>query len=333
MLRIIHNSNFDFISRARLAAIGVALFILPAIVLFLVSGFRYSIEFTGGTLIQLEFQQAQPVGDVRDALSQAGIADVEIQTFGSPNELVLRAQEEDQVAQQAAGAEMVADAIRGALDARFGAESYDVIRTEAVGPRVGGELRQQAVIAMLISFAITLAYLAWRFEWRFSTASVLATVHDIIATFALVRYLNLEISLFVVGGILTVIGYSLNDKVVVFDRVRENLRTRRVQSLREVLNRSINETLPRTIMTGSCTLATLLALLIFGGEVIRPFAWVLTFGILVGTFSSIFVAAPVLLWIERKYPRKAAAGSARSGPRDAKSPIAAGRSPDRVATR
>jgi preprotein translocase SecF subunit len=119
------------------------------------------------------------------------------------------------------------------------------------------------------------------------------------------RYMNLEISLFVVGAILTVIGYSLNDKVVVFDRVRENLKLHRKMSLYDLLNRSINETLPRTVMTGSTTLATLLALLIFGGEVIRPFAWVLTFGIIIGTFSSIYVAGPVLLWIERKWPRRA----------------------------
>ena len=322
MLRILHNTHFDFIGRTRAAAIGIGIFLLPALVMIALSGFRTSVEFTGGTLMQVEFAKAPDVGVVRDAVAAAGIPNVEIQTFGAPNELVLRAQESEQVQQQAAGAENVATRIRRGLDDRFGAQSYKVILTEAIGPRVGGELRQQALLAMLISFAITLIYLAWRFEWRFSTASVLATMHDIVATLALVKYLDLEISLFVVGGILTVIGYSLNDKVVVFDRVRENLRARHTPALAEVLNRSINETLPRTVMTGSCTLATLLALLIFGGDVIRPFAWVLTFGILVGTFSSIYVAAPILLWIERKWPR-----SSEANPRAASRTAPAASSP------
>jgi preprotein translocase subunit SecF len=156
---------------------------------------------------------------------------------------------------------------------------------------------------MIIAFALTLAYLAWRFEWRFGVAAILATIHDLLATLAFMLYMNLEVSIFVVGAVLTVIGYSMNDKVVVFDRVRENLHMHRKETLFDLLNRSVNETLPRTVMTGSTTLATLLALLIFGGSVIRPFAWVLIFGIIVGTFSSIFIASPLLLWIEKKYPR------------------------------
>lgn len=301
MLRVLHNTHFDFIRRTRVAAIIIALFIVPAVVWIGISGFRYSIEFTGGTLVQLVFKSAPSIGELRSTLSNAGLGNVEIQTFGSPNEIKVSAQSGGQrAAQQASGAETTALAIRAALDTRYGRDAYSVARTEAMTPRVGSELRGQAAIAMIISFAATLIYLAWRFEWRLSLASVLATLHDIVAVMALIKYLNLEISLFVVGGVLTVIGYSLNDKVVVFDRVREMLRSKTRIPLRDVLNKAINETLPRTVMTGSCTLATLLALLIFGGDVIRPFAWVLTFGIIVGTFSSIYVAAPVLLWIERR---------------------------------
>jgi preprotein translocase subunit SecF len=135
---------------------------------------------------------------------------------------------------------------------------------------------------------------------------VLATIHDFLATLAFMKYMDIEVSIFVVGGILTVIGYSMNDTVVVFDRVRENLRSAKKESLYDLLNRSVNETLPRTVMTGSTTLACLLALIIFGGEVIRPFAWVLTFGIIIGTFSSIYVASPLLLWTERRWPRRSA---------------------------
>jgi len=303
MLRILHNTHIDFIRLWKLAAGIMVVFLVPALFLIPIQGFNYSIEFTGGTALRLKFQQAPNLGDVRSTLSQRGIQGAEIVTFGAPEEIMVRAQQSEQVASQAAGATTVADRIRQALDARYGPGSYEVQRTEAVSPRIGSELRGQATIALLIAFALTLIYLAWRFEWRFSVAAVLATVHDIIATLAFMKYMNLEISVFVVGAILTVIGYSMNDKVVVFDRVRENLKSARRESLYDLLNRSVNETLPRTVMTGSTTLACLLALLIFGGEVIRPFAWIMTFGIIIGTFSSIYVASPILLWIERKFPR------------------------------
>ena len=306
MLRILHNTRIDFIRLWRPAVIFIAVLIIPALVLIAVRGFQYSIEFTGGTLVQVEFQQAPDVGLVRSAVSNAGLGNVEISTFGSDRELVIRAQGRGQIAGQAGddAALQVGEQIRGALNAEFGEGAYTVVRTENVGPKVGSELRQQAAIAMLIAFALTLIYLAWRFESRFAAAAVIATIHDIVATLAFIQYLNIEISLFVVGGILTVIGYSMNDKVVVFDRVRENLHLSKKESLYDILNRSVNETLPRTVMTGTTTLASLLALIVLGGAVIRPFALVLTFGIIIGTFSSIYVAAPVLLWIERKWPRE-----------------------------
>jgi preprotein translocase subunit SecF len=305
MLRILHDTKFDFIRQWKKAVIGLLVFILPALVLIPVSGFRYSIEFTGGTQMLVRFTQATETAAVRAALASAGHADAEIARIGSAdeNEFQIRAQEARQVALQEAGAETVARDIERALTASFGAGAFEVLGSDGVSARVGGELRQQAAFAMLIAFGLTLVYLAWRFEWRFSVAAVLATMHDIVATLAFMKYMDIEISLFVVGSILTVIGYSMNDKVVVFDRVRENLKLHRKQPLYELLNRSVNETLPRTVMTGSTTLACLLALLFFGGAVIRPFAWILTFGIIIGTFSSIYVASPLLLWIERKWPR------------------------------
>ncbi len=303
MLRILHDTKIDFIRLWRTAAIFSAVLILPAMVLIAIKGFDRSIEFTGGTLMRVRFAQPAAFTEVRDALSDAGLTGVELSTFGDANEFSLRAQGRTEIAQQADGAESVAAQIRRALDRRFGAEGYQVLLTDAVGPRIGDELARQASVALVIAFALTLVYLAWRFEWRFSLAAVLATLHDMLATLAFMFFMRIEISLFVVGGVLTVIGYSMNDKVVVFDRVRENLRKRRKESMYDTLNRSVNETLPRTVMTGSTTLASLLALLILGGEVIRPFAWVLTFGIIIGTFSSIYVASPILLWIERKWPR------------------------------
>ncbi len=302
MLRILPTTHIDFIKRWRLVTVLIAAFLLPALIWIAVSGFNFGIEFTGGSVVQVEFTQAPNIGDVRSAVTSA-VPGAEVQTFGGPNEIVLRAQEREHV-EVASGAESVAQSMRTALARRFGENAFRVVRTEAIGPRVGAELRRNAIIAMLISFGVTLLYLAWRFDVRLAAASVLANLHDIIATFAFIRYAQIEITLFVVGGILTVIGYSLADKVVVFDRVRELLRKGARRPLRETLNLAINETLPRTVMTGSTVIACLIALIALGGEVLRPFAMVLLFGIVVGTFSSIFVAAPILLLIERRWPRK-----------------------------
>lgn len=311
MFRILHNTSWDFLSRWKLAILTVALFVVPATVLVPTVGFNYSIEFTGGTQMDVEFVEAPNIAEVRAALAASGHGDAEIFTFGSPREISIRAQEAEHVEQLATGAESVQQQIEATLTTTFGKDAFTIGRTAAVGPRVGSELRRQATVATLIAFALTLVYLAWRFEWRFGAAAVVATVHDLIATLAFMMYMNIEISVFVVGAVLTVIGYSMNDTVVVFDRVRENLRSNRKQPFWDLLNRSVNETLPRTIMTGSTTLTSLLALLIFGGSVIRPFAWVLTFGIIVGTFSSVFVASPVLYWIEKRYPRANAAAPSR----------------------
>ena len=295
MLRILKHTSIDFIRLWRVSTIGILVFIVPALIWIAVSGIPTSVEFTGGSLVQLEFSEEPRIADVR-----ALLGDAEIQTYGNPNEIVVRTQGPEG-GEGASEAQVAAD-IRQRLVQRYG-DGVRVVRTEAIGPRVGAELRRNAVIAMLISFAMTLLYLTWRFEWRLAGAAVLANVHDIIATFAFVKYMQIEISLFVVGGILTVIGYSLADKVVVFDRVRELFRSKQRISLYDTLNRAVNETLPRTIMTGTTVIACLIALIVFGGDVLRPFAMVLLFGIAVGTFSSIYVAGPLLLWIERRKPR------------------------------
>lgn len=304
MFRILHGTSYDFVRQWKLAFITIVIFVVPAIVILPFSGFNYSIEFTGGTELRLEFAQAPDVADVRSTITGAGLGDAEISTFGSPNVIRIRAQEAAQVEQQASGATSVADAIEVALRAKYGAEGFTRLGSQAIGPRVGEELRRNAIIATLIAFSLTLLYISWRFEWRFAIAAILGTLHDTLATMVFIKYANIEISLFVVGGILTVIGYSMNDTVVVFDRMRENLRSNKKKPLREVINNSVNETLPRTIMTGTTTLGALLAMILLGGDVIRPFALILTFGIVVGTFSSIYVAAPLVLWIENKWPRE-----------------------------
>jgi preprotein translocase subunit SecF len=310
MLRILHGTNIDFIKRARLVTIIIGAFLVPAMAWMTIDVargglndlFNLGIEFTSGTVVEVRFNEAPDIAAVREAVG--GVAPgAEIQTIGSPRDIVIRAQEPEHVRRTATGASVVANTISSALTGRFGEGSYTLQRTEAVSPRVGAELRRNAIVAMLISFAVTLLYLAWRFDARLAIASVLANIHDIIATFAFIKYAQIELTLFVVGGILTVIGYSLADKVVVFDRVRELLRQGARRPLRDTLNVAINQTLPRTIMTGSTVIACLIALIALGGEVLRPFALVLLFGIVVGTFSSIYVASPLLLAIERHWPR------------------------------
>ena len=304
MLRILHDTNIDFIKQWRKMAIATILLIVIGLGDLIWKGVDYSIEFTGGTLMQLHFAQPQDASRVRAAVDGAGIRNAEVQQFGSANDFVVRAQDAAHVAEQNAGAENVSKEIESALTKAFGANSFQIQRTEAVGPRVGGELRRNAIIAVLLSFVVTLAYLAFRFEWRFGLAAVLATAHDVLTTLAFIKLMRIEVSLTVVAAILTVIGYSLNDTIIIYDRVRENLRKQvRGEDLYATLNRSVNETLPRSVLTHALTLAATLALLIFAGEVIRPFAWVMAWGIFTGTFSSIYVAAPMLLWIERKYPR------------------------------
>ncbi len=300
MLRILHDTKYDFIRWWRTAAILTVAFIAIGLgSLAIRGGFDYSVEFTGGTLMQLHFTQPPDAGKLRASLDAGGIKDAEIATFGTPNDFTVRARSGNSTG----SADSTARVITGLLNTAFGKETFKVVRSEIVGPKVGNELAKGAIIAILVSFGVTLAYLAMRFEWRFGVAATVATMHDILTTIAFMKIIHLEVSLTVVAALLTVIGYSLNDTIIIFDRVRENLRKNRREPLYDTLNRSVNETLPRSILTHATAFAATLALIFFAGEVIRPFALVMAFGIFTGTFSSIYVASPILLWIETKYPR------------------------------
>jgi preprotein translocase subunit SecF len=307
MLRILHDTKYDFIRHWKKAAVLTIAWIIVGLGFLAIHGVNYSIEFTGGTFMQLQFKHAPRIDDIRSVVDQTGFPNSEITKFGSDTEYTIRAQQhggagDTTAVARAATGDSTAKIIEAGLHQRFGGDVV-VLRSEFVGARVGKELRLKATEAVLISFIVTLIYLAIRFEWRFGLAAVVATAHDVLTTLAFMAMLRLEVSLTVVAAILTVIGYSLNDTIIIFDRVRENLRKQRRESLRDVLNRSINETLPRSVLTHATTLAATLALLFFAGEVIRPFAWIMAFGIFTGTFSSIYVAGALLLWIERKWPR------------------------------
>ena len=309
-MRLFASANYDFLGVRKIAYIITAAVAVPGLALLAVRGVNQSIEFTGGTLIEVQgVDPAMQTGSIRDALAAGSIQGAEIQSFGAPNEFVIRARLDATPELTGESTQRTAAAVDSALTRAFGAGRYTIVRTEAVGPKVGGELRQKAVMAVLLSFLGILAYIAFRFEWRFGIGAVGATAHDIILTLSFISMMNLEVSLVVVAAILTIVGYSLNDTIVVFDRVRENLRKYRRQHMAEILNRSVNETLPRTVITGGTTLLATIALLIFSPESIRGFAWVMTFGIVVGTFSSIYIAAPILLAIERKWPGEDARGA------------------------
>jgi len=301
-MRIFADANYPFLSWRRGAFIASAVMLFGGFsamginVATIGSWLNYGVDFAGGTVVHVDFQDQVGVEEVR-AVNPGW----QITRFGEPgeSEYVIRIPTfEDRL-----DVDPAAD-VSAALQGAFGPESFQIIRTEAVGPRVGEELQQRALLAILISFVLTLIYVAFRFEWRFGVAAIVATAHDILITLGFIAALRMEISVATVAAFLTIVGYSLNDTIVVFDRVRENIAKRiRGLSHAELIDRSINETLPRTVLTSGTTLVTLLSLYIFGGAVIRDFALVLILGIAIGTFSSIFVASPALAAIEAKWPR------------------------------
>ena len=295
-------ARFDFMRVRRWVVAATGGLIVAGLVMFAVRGVGYGIDFTGGALLQVRTERPVSTNTLRAAFAASPLEGAEIQSFGSDRDFLIRARPEGSPA-DASGAEDIGEGARAALDGALGSDGYEVMGSEAVGPQVGSELQQRAGAAIAVSFAATLAYLALRFEWRLGLAAVAATAHDIVATLAFMRLLNLDVSLVTVAGVLTVLGYSLNDTIVIFDRVRENLRAAPRADLRDVLNRSINETLPRTVLTAGTTLLAALLLAAFAGAAIRPLALVMSFGITVGTLSSVFVAAPVLLWLNARRPR------------------------------
>jgi preprotein translocase subunit SecF len=298
-MRLFEHANYPFLQWRRRAYILSAVLILGGVAMMVRnavqygSWLNYGIDFTGGTTVVVRFDRPVAVEQIR-----AVAPDWEISHFGSDREVLIRFGGFQQALGQDAAAR-----VTEALRRRFPAGSFDIERVEAVGPKVGQELQRKALIALAMANLLTLVYLAIRFEWRFGVAAVAATVHDILITLGILATLRTTISTETVAAFLTIVGYSLNDTIVIFDRIRENLRQPGAgRHLAETLNRSVNETLSRTALTGGSALATLLSLMIFGGPVIREFAVVLTLGIVVGTFSSIFVATPILYEIEQRWP-------------------------------
>ena len=306
-MRFFQNANYPFLQWRKRAYVLTAVALAVGIGSMIYHSLKgegwlhYGVDFTGGTVVQVSFTRPVTAEQVRAATTAAGHGEWEITKFGTGNDYVVRtglfAQEAGQDAQSR---------VQQALSTRFRqGTDYRIARTEAVGPKAGSELEQKALVAILLSFAAILGYLAFRFEWRFALAAVIATMHDVLVTLGFLAVTRTEISLGTIAAVLTVLGYSMHDTIIVFDRVREDLaKPRHGRTFIDILNKAINETLPRTLLTVGTVMATLLSLLVFGGPVIFGFTLVLVLGIAIGTFSSIYVASPVLYEIERHFPRK-----------------------------
>ena len=289
-------SSIDFLKGKYVAFITSIILILLSIGLFFLNGLNFGIDFKGGTLMEIETQNKIEISEVRSSLNSLSLGDIQVQEFGSDKNLLIRIEQQqggDQIQQN------VLEIVKQKLTSDI-SETINFRRTEVVGPKVSGELIQSGTIAILVAVFAMLIYIWLRFEWQFSLGAVIALLHDVILTIGVFCLTQLEFNLPIIAAILTIVGYSMNDTVVVYDRVRENLRKFRSKEITSLLNLSINETLSRTIVTSVTTLLALVSLYIFGGEVIKGFTFAMIWGVLVGTYSSIFVAAPLLTYLDVK---------------------------------
>lgn len=301
-MRFLRNPSYKFMEARKVAfIISGALILVSIISLIMHGGPRYSVDFRGGTFMEIRFEdKADPekplnieIGPVRKVFEEFGLGSAEIKHYGSLQEISIRADITENT-------DEIFHSLVGQLSKFF--PDYNVIemRKDTVGPKVGKELVVAAMLAILWATVFILLYIMWRFELRFGIGAVAATIHDVVVTIGIFSILDIEISIAIVAALLTIVGYSLNDTIVVFDRIRENLKTMKRQTFdyTNMINRSINETLSRTIITSGTTLLVVLVLYFFGGEVLKDFAFALICGVLIGTYSSIFVASPILVEFE-----------------------------------
>ncbi|GMR20896.1 MAG: protein translocase subunit SecF [Gammaproteobacteria bacterium] len=303
----------DFLGKRKLPMALSALLVIATIGLLSIRGLSFGLDFTGGTLVELIYNRTVDVSQVRDALTQAGMDDAVVQHFGTTQDVLVRLpirKDEDSATVSTRVVEVVRKADGEFLVSARGEQgqqcrdiagktvklcSIQIRRIEFVGPQVGDELATQGGLALLYTLIAVLIYVMFRFEWRFAVGAVVAIAHDVLLTFGFFSLTGVEFDLSVLAAILAVLGYSLNDTIVVFDRIRENFHKLRKHDVVGVLNTSINNTLARTIITSGTTLLVLISLLVFGGEIIHSFAIALIVGVLVGTYSSIYIATPVVL--------------------------------------
>ena len=305
MIEFFKEPNIDWMGKAKYFYVLSGILLLAGWVsIFSKGGLYYDIDFKGGTNVDVKFAQPRSTEEIRNALNTQGLGKSEIQATGSAlgagtsNQFLIFVEQKTggdvQAAEDASKAQVLA-----ALNAAYGPGSYTIEKVDIVGPKVGAELRRQAVFVTLYALGGMLLYIAFRFEWVFGAAAVLAVFHDVLITLGFFSLLHFEISLTVIAALLTLVGYSMNDTIVIFDRVRENNRLLRREEFAQIVNKSINQTLSRTILTSGLTFLTVLVLFIMGGQVLRAFSFALVVGIVVGTYSSFGIAAPLVVWWHR----------------------------------
>jgi preprotein translocase subunit SecF len=291
-------TTFDFMGKRWYGFIVSISLTVLALGLLFTKGLNLGIDFTGGVLLEIRTEQPADLSAIRNALGGQGFGEYSLQNFGDPRDVMIRIQLQDGVDQAQVVSkvkERVASVVSGTIDYR---------NIEFVGPAVGRELIRGGIIATLLSFVGIMAYLWFRFEWQYGVGGILALLHDTIMMIGFFAFMRLDFGLTALAAILTVIGYSINDSVVIYDRIRENMRKYKKMSMSDLLNLSINETLSRTIMTAGTTLLASLALAVFGGEVIKSFSWAMVFGVIVGTYSSIYISAPTLIYLALRAEKK-----------------------------
>jgi preprotein translocase subunit SecF len=293
--------NIDFIGKRKLALIISLVLILAGFAsLIRHGGPHYGIDFAGGTLVQVQFERPTDAAEINDALGSVDLGDPVVQRFGEgSNEFLVR------VERSSGELQGISVLITETLEQSYGAGQVEVRRVEMVGPQVGKDLRNKGMWAIFYAMIGILAYISWRFEFRFAVGAIVALLHDVVITLGMFSIFAKEIDLPIIAAFLAIIGYSLNDTIIVYDRIRENLGKHNKESFTFILNRSINETLSRTIITSGTTLLVVLSLFVLGGGVIHNFAFAMLVGILVGTYSSIFVASPLLLLWQKKAAKRA----------------------------
>lgn len=279
-------TNYPFVHWSRFGYFLSGILCAASVFLFVFHGLNYGIDFKGGTVITIRTQGPAEVDSLRSQLGGLGLGDVEIQEFGGPSDVLIRLEAQASEQEELAAQQKVKEALGSTVEVRS---------VETVGPKVSNELTEEAILAVIVSIIGVLIYLWARFEWQFASAAVISLFHDVLLSIGLFSLIGLEFNLNIIAAILTIIGYSLNDTVVNFDRVREFMRKYKTMNFADLLDFSINSVLPRTLLTSVCTLIALGSLYIFGGEVIRGFTFAMIWGVFVGTYSSVFVAVPLLL--------------------------------------
>ena len=288
-------TEYNFMAKKTMAIILSSAVILVGIISMIThGGLKYGIDFDGGTLVQLKFKTPPAIEDLRDGLKKIGLGDSTIQEFGSKNHILIRVEKSEEKLEE------IGTKVKNSLIGKFQADDILVERVEMVGPKVGKDLREKAILSIIYAIIGIVIYISWRFELQYAIAAIIALVHDVLVTVGAFSLADKEFTLVIVAAFLTIIGYSLNDTIVVFDRIRENMRRKGKASLADVINMSINQTLSRTILTSGTTLLVVVALFFRGGEIIHDFSFALIVGVVVGTYSSIFIASVFLVYWENR---------------------------------